>query len=411
MYETFRRMRPGIPLLALFGRMNQTRRMCVYQSFFQRESAILFATDIAARGLDFPKVNWVLQLDCPPNTDEYIHRVGRTARYHSGGQALLVLLPSESKFIKLLEKNRLSLSQIAPNRAQLFSISDRLSYFCAEDNMIKYWAQRAYINYVKSIAKESNKQVFDITQIPLEEFSLSLGLPIPPKVRYLSKVISGKQLCVSEVKVRESESTDDGNTSSETDTVERDLLRVKRRQSEVFDDNEETELAIQPKRNKVISKISSRKKLLKKNITLNSKLVFDEEGNVLEATKFGKKVDASELVGKRKVTSDRMKQGLDLLEAKQSLQEQLEGDKEKEHARVTTKHRKLKQKRKNKETKENSQDNVVRLKESYSSDSDSDSLIQECTPARAAGSENAWTNSFHDLRDTEETVLAMIGHS
>ena len=408
MYETFRRMRPGIPLLALFGRMNQTRRMCVYQSFFQRDSAVLFATDIAARGLDFPKVNWVLQLDCPPNTDEYIHRVGRTARYHSGGQALLVLLPSESKFIKLLKKNRLSLNQITPNRAHLFSISERLSYFCAEDSMIKYWAQRAYINYVKSIAKESNKQVFDITQIPLEKFSLSIGLPIPPKVRYLNKVISGKQLSVSEV--RESETEDTDSACSGTDTVPRDLLKLKRRQSEVYDENEEPDLALTPKRKKVISKISSSKKLLKKNITLNSKLVFDEEGNVLEATRFGKKVDASELVGNNKVKS-RLKQGLDLLEAKQSLQEQLEGDREKEHARVSTKHRKLKQKLKSMKTKEFSQENETRLEESYVSESDLDSYIQESVPASEVGSESALTANLNDLKDTEETVLAMIGHS
>lgn len=43
--------------------------------------AILFATDIASRGLDFPAVDWVLQADCPDDVDQYIHRAGRTARY------------------------------------------------------------------------------------------------------------------------------------------------------------------------------------------------------------------------------------------------------------------------------------------------------------------------------------------
>ncbi len=46
----------------------------------QAKSMMLFATDIAARGLDFPKVDWVLQFDCPEDVASYIHRVGRTAR-------------------------------------------------------------------------------------------------------------------------------------------------------------------------------------------------------------------------------------------------------------------------------------------------------------------------------------------
>jgi ATP-dependent RNA helicase DDX10/DBP4 len=46
----------------------------------------MFATDIAARGLDFPTLNWVVQADCPEDVDAYIHRVGRTARYVSGAR-------------------------------------------------------------------------------------------------------------------------------------------------------------------------------------------------------------------------------------------------------------------------------------------------------------------------------------
>ena len=45
---------------------------------------VLFATDIAARGLDFARLDWVLQMDCPEDVPAYIHRVGRTARYVSG---------------------------------------------------------------------------------------------------------------------------------------------------------------------------------------------------------------------------------------------------------------------------------------------------------------------------------------
>ncbi len=55
---------------------------------------MLFATDIAARGLDFPTLDWVVQADCPEDVAAYIHRAGRTARYVSGapsGRGLLDL--------------------------------------------------------------------------------------------------------------------------------------------------------------------------------------------------------------------------------------------------------------------------------------------------------------------------------
>ena len=66
---------------------------------------VLLATDVAARGLDFPEVDWVVQLDSPDTIAEYIHRVGRTARYRADGQALLLLMPQEMHLLpKLLEK-------------------------------------------------------------------------------------------------------------------------------------------------------------------------------------------------------------------------------------------------------------------------------------------------------------------
>ncbi|KAG9351896.1 hypothetical protein JZ751_023147, partial [Albula glossodonta] len=97
LFRVFCRLRPGIPVLALHGKQQQMKRMEVYSDFIRKKAAVLFATDIAARGLDFPAVNWVLQFDCPEDANTYIHRVGRTARYKEGGEALLVLLPSEEK--------------------------------------------------------------------------------------------------------------------------------------------------------------------------------------------------------------------------------------------------------------------------------------------------------------------------
>ena len=50
-YESFRRLRPGIPLMALYGKQNQVKRFAINNDFCRKTSAVLLATDIAARGL------------------------------------------------------------------------------------------------------------------------------------------------------------------------------------------------------------------------------------------------------------------------------------------------------------------------------------------------------------------------
>ena len=62
----------------------------------------LLCTDVAARGLDIPDVEWILQLDPPQNPDSVVHRVGRTARMGRKGNALLYLLPHEIGYVDFL---------------------------------------------------------------------------------------------------------------------------------------------------------------------------------------------------------------------------------------------------------------------------------------------------------------------
>ena len=71
----------GAPLAALHGKQSQAKRVAVFRAFAARSGgAVLVATDVAARGLDVPDVDWVVQLDAPEDADAYVHRVGRAAR-------------------------------------------------------------------------------------------------------------------------------------------------------------------------------------------------------------------------------------------------------------------------------------------------------------------------------------------
>lgn len=93
-----------IPVTDIHGKQKQQRRTTAYFEFCQAEKGVLLCTDVAARGLDIPAVDWIIQYDPPDDPKEYIHRVGRTARGKSGkGRALLLLLPEELGFLAYLK--------------------------------------------------------------------------------------------------------------------------------------------------------------------------------------------------------------------------------------------------------------------------------------------------------------------
>ena len=76
----------------------------------------MFSTDVAARGLDFPNIDWVVQFDAPEDPAAYIHRVGRAGRFRSKGNALTFVLPSEeAAFLDMMAEARIPVKRIAVN--------------------------------------------------------------------------------------------------------------------------------------------------------------------------------------------------------------------------------------------------------------------------------------------------------
>lgn len=182
-FETFCKLRPGMSLLHIHGKMKQLKRTDMYDSFCRTKSAALFATDVASRGLDFPDVEWVIQMDCPDDVGTYIHRVGRTARFKARGRAMLFLNEGKEEiFLERLKGKNLELHKTRINPDRITSITPKVGAAVASNQELRKLAQRAFSFYVKSIYLQSDKEVFDVNDLNFKRLSDSYGLSVVPKI-------------------------------------------------------------------------------------------------------------------------------------------------------------------------------------------------------------------------------------
>lgn len=86
------------PITTLHARVSQSKRTNVTNEFRTASAAILVATDVVARGMDFPNVSTVFQVGIPADRESYIHRLGRTARAGRDGRGIFIVAAAESFF-------------------------------------------------------------------------------------------------------------------------------------------------------------------------------------------------------------------------------------------------------------------------------------------------------------------------
>jgi len=356
--EIFSKLKPGMSVMGLYGTLSQLRRMAIYDNFCAKDTAVLFATDIAARGLDFPKVDWVMQLDCPEDATTYTHRAGRTARHRSGGEALLVLTPSEEKMmIKALGAARIPIEKIEVNPSKMHSITGKISALLAGNKELKETAQRAFVSYIKSVSLMKNKQIFDVKSINTTKFAESLGLAVAPRVRFLERRENKIKAIKADVEEEEETSNEDlkGAASNEDpkeavfnedEDSDDEMFSVKRVNHQIEDGNdvletENVDISVGKKDGKVITKAQVAKKLIKKKIG-NTKITFDDDGDVVidgskqKLSKEGQDYECDD--------EERIGGGIDINQAKEILKAEDKFDKASERARIKDKHKEAKKK-------------------------------------------------------------------
>ena len=97
-------VRAGYRVTSLQGDLPQNRRQAALEGFRNGSIKILVATDIAARGIDVLSISHVINYDMPENTDDYIHRIGRTGRVEKNGDAITFVTSADADKISALER-------------------------------------------------------------------------------------------------------------------------------------------------------------------------------------------------------------------------------------------------------------------------------------------------------------------
>ncbi|KAL1897923.1 ATP-dependent RNA helicase [Sporothrix stenoceras] len=170
-------------VLDLHGKQKQAKRTATFFEFINAEHGILLCTDVAARGLDIPAVDWIVQFDPPDDGRSYVHRVGRTARGTNGtGKSLLFLLPSEVGFLAYLRDARVPVVEYEFPTNKVISVQSQLEKLMSQNHYLHQSAKDGFRSYLHAYGSHSLRSVFDIQKLDLAGVGKSFGFATPPRV-------------------------------------------------------------------------------------------------------------------------------------------------------------------------------------------------------------------------------------
>ncbi|KAA6414718.1 MAG: ATP-dependent RNA helicase HAS1 [Lasallia pustulata] len=172
-----------LPVLDLHGKQKQQKRTNTFFEFCNASQGTLICTDVAARGLDIPAVDWIVQFDPPDDPRDYIHRVGRTARgSNAKGRSLMFLQPSEVGFLKHLKEARVPVVEFEFPAKRIVNVQSQLEKLIGQNYYLNKSAKDGYRSYLQAYASHSLRSIFDVHKLDLVKVAKSFGFQTPPRV-------------------------------------------------------------------------------------------------------------------------------------------------------------------------------------------------------------------------------------
>uniref|UniRef100_A0A8C3ISR5 ATP-dependent RNA helicase n=1 Tax=Chrysemys picta bellii TaxID=8478 RepID=A0A8C3ISR5_CHRPI len=171
----------NVKIMCIHGKMKHKRNK-IFTEFRKLPSGILVCTDVMARGIDIPEVNWVLQYDPPSSASAFVHRCGRTARIGHLGSALVFLLPMEESYINFLSINQKCPMQEMKPLKNVVDVLPKLKTLALADRAMFEKGMKAFVSCVQAYAKHECNLIFRIKDLDFASFARGFALLRMPRM-------------------------------------------------------------------------------------------------------------------------------------------------------------------------------------------------------------------------------------
>ncbi|ODV98098.1 hypothetical protein PACTADRAFT_185503 [Pachysolen tannophilus NRRL Y-2460] len=192
----------GLAFFSLHGKLPTKPRLKTLENFTNSvEKAILLTTDVAARGLDIPEVELVIQMEPPTDPEVFLHRSGRTGRADNVGRAIVMLNEGrEEDYIDFMKVKNVEIDELSYRyeNSKDTKFDEVLRDWILQDRARHDLAVRAYVSFVRYYSKHSAKSIFRLQSLDYVGIAKMYGLlrlPRMPEIRNVDKLAHGGWLC------------------------------------------------------------------------------------------------------------------------------------------------------------------------------------------------------------------------
>ncbi|XP_048641459.1 ATP-dependent RNA helicase DDX55 isoform X2 [Marmota marmota marmota] len=286
----------NVKIMCIHGKMKHKRNK-IFMEFRKLRGGILVCTDVMARGIDIPEVNWVLQYDPPSNASAFVHRCGRTARIGHGGSALVFLLPMEESYVNFLAINQKCPLQEMKLQKNTVDLLPKLRALALADRAVFEKGMKAFVSCVQAYAKHECSLIFRLKDLDFASLARGFALLRMPKMPELR----GKQF------------PDFVPVDINTDTIPfKDKAREKQRQK-LLEEQRKEKMENEGRRKFMKNKAWSKQKAKKERKKKMNEKRKREEGSDIEDEDMEELLNDTRLLKKfkkGKITEEQLEKGL-----------------------------------------------------------------------------------------------------